>query len=356
MPHFRALFILKRREDYSDCDSYSRSGISTGLWNSARLVVEMLNSNGVEAKFIEVVDNNDIDREVTQYRPTHVFIEALWVVPEKFQVLTGLHPKVQWNIRMHSELPFLANEGIAMNWLLRYLEYPTVSICCNSERLLSEIRFIARHKLGITENEIRKRVWFGPNYYDPTNRSYPKKIPYADRSSINVGCFGAIRPLKNQLAQAFAALKFAEQQGRTLNFFINVGRVESRGDSVLRNIRDLFDHLKERGHRLVEVTWQPHEDFLDLVEQLDIGMQVSLTETFNIVAADMVACKIPLVTSSEVSWAIPFYADPNNVDDIYRKLCRVWRCRALVTAVNLRRLKEFARRSERIWLKMIDSR
>ena len=34
-----------------------------------------------------VVDNNGIDKEITEYKPTHVFIEGLWVVPEKFDVL-----------------------------------------------------------------------------------------------------------------------------------------------------------------------------------------------------------------------------------------------------------------------------
>src|SRR5688500_11649943 len=107
----RILFILKAR-DATNTYGYS-CGLSTGLLNSATFVQDMLDSNGFTTKLVVVIDNNDIDREVTAFRPTHVIIEALWVVPSKFQILKKLHPSVKWIVRLHSEAPFLANEGIA---------------------------------------------------------------------------------------------------------------------------------------------------------------------------------------------------------------------------------------------------
>ena len=67
----RILFILKRHN----------YGPSYGLLNSCGYISEALRRNGIESKSVEVTDNNDIDREVSQYQPTHVIIEALWVVP-----------------------------------------------------------------------------------------------------------------------------------------------------------------------------------------------------------------------------------------------------------------------------------
>src|SRR5215469_2549040 len=113
----RALFIVKRGQDVSG--GYSYSG-AFGLTNSAFFVVNTLREAGVKAKLVVVNDNNDIDKEVTTYRPSHVFIEALWVVPEKFQVLRNLHPNVKWVVRIHSDIPFLAHEGIAIDWIKRY--------------------------------------------------------------------------------------------------------------------------------------------------------------------------------------------------------------------------------------------
>jgi hypothetical protein len=40
-----------------------------------------------ESNIVVVLDNNEIDKYVTKYKPTHVIIEALWVVPTKFHIL-----------------------------------------------------------------------------------------------------------------------------------------------------------------------------------------------------------------------------------------------------------------------------
>lgn len=350
----RLLFIVKRREDYNDDESYSLKGISTGLWNSARLVVEMLNDQGIEANLVEVIDNNCIDREVTQYQPTHVIIEALWVVPEKFEVLIPLHKNVKWNIRMHSEIPFVANEGIAMKWLLEYLKFPNVSISCNSKRFLKEIRYLVHHKFNWINEETIEKVWYTPNYYNVFIANSEPSIPLEDRDYINIACFGAIRPLKNQLTQAIAAIQFANRIGKKLHFHINIGRFENKGDPVFKNIKDLFDHLQEQGHELKLHPWMVHEKFLKVMKHIDIGMQVSFTETFNIVSADMVACGVPMVVSSEVHWALPVFADPNDTTDIVSKLMFAWRFRVINVKLNRWRLKAYSKAAIKAWMSLLN--
>lgn len=113
----RVQFILKMNETYSFTHYCRRS---SGLWNSVSFLTASLRRLGIHVEQVEVKDNNDIDREVTRFKPNIVIIEALWVVPEKFDVLKKLHPKVKWLIHMHSGLPFLALEGIAMQWLREY--------------------------------------------------------------------------------------------------------------------------------------------------------------------------------------------------------------------------------------------
>ena len=93
----KVLFILKRREDFQ-ASKHSQIGLSTGLYNSASFVNDMLLANNIESNLEVVIDNNDIDRVVTKYRPTHVIIEALWVVPTKFAELQKIHPNVTWEI------------------------------------------------------------------------------------------------------------------------------------------------------------------------------------------------------------------------------------------------------------------
>jgi hypothetical protein len=186
----KILIILKRRHDY-DGDRHSHIGLSTGLYNSAQYVNEMLNNNGIFSKLSVVTDNNDIDREVTQFNPTHVIIEALWVVPEKFKILTKLHPDVKWIIRLHSQLPFIANEGNAMNWIAEYASFPNVIIGTNSKQMKNEVRFYLKTKMNWTDNEELERVIYLPNYYP---KVFKRKKIEKNKNYVDISCFGSVRP------------------------------------------------------------------------------------------------------------------------------------------------------------------
>lgn len=323
-PHVkpRVLFILKRRDDFNDCPSYSQNGLSTGLLNSATFVHDMLVNQGVDSKVVVVIDNNDIDKEVTLYRPTHVIIEALWVVPSKFEILRKLHPKVKWVIRYHSETPFIANEGIAMTWLHGYIRQPNVYLGVNAPRYMGEIKTILAAS-GLDDENINRRVFFLPNYY-PVPTFVRPHHQHTNQNHVNVGCFGAIRPLKNHLLQAIAALKFADIIGKALHFHVNIGRVEMKGDPILSNLKGLFEGIQENGHRLVIHNWAPHNKFLEIIKEMDVGLQVSFSETFNIVAADMVTMGVPIVVSSEIPWVRDGLADPTNSVSVAEAMAQAW--------------------------------
>lgn len=345
----KILFIVKKREIKSP---YSYCGFSSGLFNSASLLRELLTLNGIASKLVEVNDNNDIDREVTHFRPTHVIIEALWVVPEKFAVLTKLHPNVKWIIRNHSELPFLSSEGIAINWIHRYITYPKVIVASNSERTNEELRHLLHSAYpSFPIQRIHDSVIYLPNYY-PIEKK--KKPPFKDRPVVDVGCFGAIRPLKNQLIQAVAAIKFANCLGKKLRFHINTERVETYGEPVLKNIRALFDAQEK--HELVEHKWLNHHQFNDLVRQMDIGTQVSFSESFNITSADFIANGIPIVTSHEVFWNDSFLqANPTDSNDIANKMKLAYHFRKYwsIWTPGLRNLLKYNRKSQKKWLKIL---
>ena len=100
--------------------------------------------------------------------------------------------------------------------------------------------------------------------------------------------------------QALAAIKLAERIGKTLLFHINAGRTETKGEPVLNNLRGLFHQLYDRGHKLIEHEWTEREEFIQLCAKMDIGMQVSFSETFNIVGADIISQGVPLVGSAEI--------------------------------------------------------
>ncbi len=313
MRRHRLLFLLKKRTGYwGDPDEATPS---SGLRNSVFFLVDMLNGLGIDAKAVIVIDNNDIDREVKAFSPTVVIIEALWAVPSKFAVLTKLHPKVKWVIRVHSEIPFLAMEGISIEWLLDYVKYDNVFVSGNSPNLNAAIKNILLSAYE-SPNLVDEKNIYLPNCYVaddvPPRRTLPRK-------RLHIGCFGAVRPMKNQLMQAIAAMTYAESLGLPLVFHMNGTRLETGGSPVLKNIVALFDASPH--HHLKLHPWLNHAEFLKLVATLHIGMQVSLSESFNIVTADCVTVGVPALVSPAIYW-MPrrFMADPTNLADIVDKL------------------------------------
>lgn len=267
------LFIIKQFHDYD-----GKHTISNGLRSSARFVVDLLVSLGINAKLVEAVDGNSVDALVHENKPARVVLEALWVTPTKLAELKKLWPHVKWTIRIHSETAFLSSEGIAVEWINGYLA------------LGAEVAF---NSLEAQEDfsVAGPTVWL-PNYY-PLG---PHTGSTSDGRELNVGCFGAIRPLKNQLVQALGALKFARKTGRALRFHMNGTRQEQSGDSNLKNIQALL------GDHLVLHPWLDHDKFLELVKTMSLCLQVSLTESFNVTSADAVGLGVPLIGSNAIKW------------------------------------------------------
>lgn len=332
----RILFIIKKSAPYGSDKPYGQY-TGHGLRNSAKFIVDMLLDSGIEAKLVEVVDNNCISAEVHRYRPTIVVIEALWVVPEKFDVLRKLYPDIKWIVRIHSDLPFLAQEGIAMRWIFGYLDQRNVYVAFNKPETAHSIR-------SIVSQWHRHKVLLLPNFYPVSDRPHRSK----DSRLVKIGCFGAVRPMKNQLAQAVAAISYADQTDKLLEFHIN-GRCESGGSEVLKNLRDLFANTR---HRLVEHGWMTHPEFLKVLHQMDVAMAVSLSETFCIVAADAVSEGVPLVCSSEIPWASDASVVP--ATDVQSMVSRLLSFNCLTVAFvkwsNRRKLRKYSEVSRKIWL------
>jgi len=342
----KVLFILKRREDY-DPIKHIKINLSTGLYNSAKFMDDMLQFLKIESKLIVVPDNNSIDKEVTSFKPDYVIIEALWVVPTKFDILQKLHPKVKWIIRLHSEMPFMAGEGIAMDWIGDYSGFRNIIIACNSPRMLSEIRQYVSLRNNLTVEQVNQKVIYLPNYYP---QEYKTKIYHPELEYINVSCFGAVRPLKNHLVQAFAALEFARSINKKLRFHVNTGRIEMRGESARNNLRGLFEQLSHTGHQLINHEWAPREEFIKLCAKMDIGLQSSITETFNIVLADHVSQGVPIVACNEIPWADKScHAIPVNSDDITRVLIHVHNHAKLNVELNQSSLLDYTNETAKTW-------
>jgi hypothetical protein len=301
----RILFILKKRNN-----SY---GISYGLLNSCRFVCKVLEKHLGElitCNVVEVNDANDIDREVHQFKPHFVIIEALFVTPKKFTELFKLHPKVIWSVRIHSKAPFLAQEGMAFDWINDYINFTNsnkkFSVSTNNKEFVTDLSLI-----------YKTQVDYLPNLYPVTDGCTPPAPK--QKGVIHIASFGAIRPLKNQLEQAIAAIIFADKEKKILKFHMNTTRVEQNGEPILKNIRNLFKGTAK--HELVDHIWMKHDEFLKVVKTMQLGMQISFSESFNIITADFVDQCVPIITSIDIDWiGRLFQVNPTETDAIVNKL------------------------------------
>lgn len=360
----RVLFILKTRQHGPyGAWNYSPDGkpLASGLSVSATQMTYALDALGISNKIVQVVDNNSIDREVTAYRPTHVIIEAFWVVPDKFDILRKLHPNVRWIVRNHSKSDFLSHEGGMVGWAIDYVA-KGITLACNSPEATADFK-----RLAVSVGADPKYVVYLPNYYRAERPAlsercvavwrWLRKIGISggeqepkEEGVFKVGCFGAIRPLKNHLHQAMAAIEVADELGLKLKFHVNGNRVEGKAESILGSLRAIFKRYPN--HELVELGWMGHEEFTVFSATMDVLLQVSNSETFNIVAADAVAGGVPVVVSDEIPWlGGEYHANPNDVADIARKLLHVWENsgNGELQADQLWQLIHYGHRSAELW-------
>lgn len=351
------LFILKRRHDYDSDPSYSNSyQIATGMWNSAMFVVQALNERGVVADIDMVVDGNGIDAVVTAGNPKIVVIEGIWATPAKMAELMALgrHAGRIWVTRVHSEIPFLAGEGNAMDWIAQYLALGTI-VAPNAPRAHNQLLAYGR-SIGYTELELQTLLPLLPNCFPTDFRSITSaELDTSAKPALDIACFGAYRPLKNHLQQALMAIRFAEGLGKTVRFHVNT-RQDSGGAPSFKNVQGVFNALPAGSHELVLHPWEDRETFLSSLQQTDLLMQLSFSETFNIVAADATWVGRPVLASSEIPWLYPLTGEPANHTQALKVLETIWSNKSFFVNQNRSRLRAYAERSARVWERYVSTR
>lgn len=348
-----ALFLLKQNTSYG-CYDYTASPIvpsttnmqaASGMWNSANMVVEFLQSLSIGATAEIVIDGNAIDNRVTNLDPEVVFIEGLWVSPEKLTELLQIprHQTRQWIVRIHSDLPFLATEGVAFSWIKQYLDIG-VKIAPNSQRLYRELKVLFK-MMGLSDEAISESLIYLPNCY-PTDFPTLQPMNLQSKDTLDIACFGAVRVLKNHVMQAFVAMEFAKKNNKKLRWHFN-DRIGSGGQGPYNNMIALMTDIPDV--ELVPHEWETREEFMESLSEIDILMQLSMSETMNIVAADATFAGKPILVSSEIAWAHPLFGDVNNSDKNLNVLQMIFNKPSLFVQLNRDGLRSYAQTSEYIW-------
>lgn len=285
----------------------SHIGLGVSALNSAKV----LKKAGISADVWPILGTKTIADRIrsSSPRPTHVIIGAPWLPTLDLQVLVFSHPGIHFAIVCHSNVGFLQADPQAIKNFREDLDLEqgalNFSAAGNSNRFASWIQ----------ASYSRPCAWL-PNLYFLEQAAPPHRRPWPNSNRLKVGVFGALRPLKNHLSAAAAVLEIANDLHLEAELSINVGRVEG-GYVVLRALHAMLDNSPQV--KLREIEWHHWPQFRAIVRSMDLLMQPSFTETFNMVTADGAAEGIPSVVSEAIDWAPSSWkADVDDALDIAR--------------------------------------
>jgi glycosyltransferase involved in cell wall biosynthesis len=283
-------------KNFASWTGLSHIGLNVAALTNARV----LNQNGIHATVFPVKNNIDLVDAINEYNRehevglTHVVISAPWLSRRDMEALIQGFPQIQFAVESHSNVGFLQADPQGMRVLREVQElarlYPNIKTAGNSARFVDWMRLAYSEPVALLPNlyplvPVSNRHWDG-------------------KRTVKIGIFGAVRPQKNFMTAAAAAVAMYRM--------LNVGHAfipvelhmscggEGDGGNVSYAITELCAHIP--GFTLIRHSWGPWEEFIELIAQMDIMLQPSYTESFNMITADGIFVGVPSVVSTAITW------------------------------------------------------
>jgi len=295
-------------KNFASWTGLSHIGLNVAALTNARV----LRRHGIKTSVLPVKHNIDLVDEIKDYERehqhsfTHVIISAPWLSEMDMESLIEGFPRIQFVIESHSNVGFLQADPLGMRHLLDALElaktHDNIRVGGNSLRF---VRWM--------EKVYKTKIVYLPNLY-PLSGVVEKT--WDGVSTVKIGIFGAIRPLKNFMTAAAGAAAIQAILDVPVEIHMSFGG-EGDGGDVGRAIVAMCSGIQ--GITLVKHPWRPWEEFVEIVGKMDLLLQPSYTESFNMVTADGIYCGVPSVVSSAITW-VPedWKADSDDAMDIAR--------------------------------------
>jgi glycosyltransferase involved in cell wall biosynthesis len=282
-----------------------------GLNVAGYATAQVLRDHGVECTVIPVRHNVDLVTGIYTYnnnhdKPlTHVVISAPWLSVYDLKSLLIHFPKTEFAVLSHSNVGFLQADPCGVELIRYYLrltrEFDNFRVGANSERLFQWLQRVMDGDAVLL-----------PNLY-PATQAQPEKHWYGT-SPLRIGAFGAVRPEKNFMTAAAAAILIQKLTKVNVELHMSAGG-EGGGERTMQAIDQLI--AGDRKITLIRHDWCLWPDFIKLVRQMDLLLQPSYTESFNMVTADGIIMGVPSVVSPAIDWAPESWkADSDDVNEV----------------------------------------
>lgn len=263
-----------------------------GLGVSALNTSKVLKRHGVAVAAFAINSVVDLDKYLLAHpATTNVVISAAWLPVLELGHLVVRFPHVEFAVNIHSNVGFLQADANGVKLLGAYVhlqkELLNFRVSGNSQEFvdwLTEVYSVEAEYL--------------PNLYNLDSTTQENR-PLYNGGTIRIGAFGACRPLKNFMTAAAAAIAISKELRVPVDFVMNGGRPDG-GSSIERAIAALI--ASQPNVTLKVLNWAAWPDFLDVIEGLHLMMQVSYTESFNMVTADGIGKGVPSVVSDAIGW------------------------------------------------------
>jgi glycosyltransferase involved in cell wall biosynthesis len=270
---------------------------SIGLGVNSQLTASALRQNGIDALAAAITGGEELRRLLELYTTAQiVVVEGFWISPDELAAIAADYPRVQFLARCHSQIAFLQIEPGSL---------------CRIRDVLTHSQRLANLRLSGNSRrftEFASEAWAGdpsggqvvylPNLY-PTPAFTPEaKPPIGDRP-LKLASFGALRLQKHHTVAAAAAAIVARRLG-PVQFFINRGRSDPGRESIFDAIAYTLKGVPQI--ELKPVDWLHAAEFRRLTAAMDLCLQMSSSETFNLVTADAAASGVPSVVGEALDW------------------------------------------------------
>lgn len=285
------------RDNRAHCPGLSHRGLGV----SSQLICNYLRKHHIRAECFPVDGHGMIEaRLAADPSITHLVVMAPWMDPLKLAEWCAKYPETRFAVTCHSNLAFLQADRTA-------------------SRLLPQYAALSRsvHNFWLAGNAYALSCWAGivhhapvltlPNLYWVDSAKWKPHLPWRG-GTLDIGMFGAVRHLKNLSTGAGATLLLQRQLHCRIRLHVNSGRVEGGDINVARQMVECDPHVD-----WIEAPWMDWPEFTQYVAGMNLLLQPSLTESFNIVTADGVANGVCSVVGPAIAWAPhDWHANPDD--------------------------------------------
>lgn len=293
-PQFKTIRVILCYKAYIKNPNVSHIGLGVAALNTCA----ELRSRGIWTEVQPLNDAQDLENVLakTANDPvpiSHVVISAPWIFTALLQGAVSRFPSVQFACTTHSNVGFLGADPTSMR-LIR--EYTDVQRQCSNFSLAANSRRFTGWFLrayGLTPMYL-------PNLYHLKDSSNQR--PAYRGGVLRIGSFGAVRTLKNHTTAAAAALEISRRLGVDTEFWMNSGRIEggSHAANIIETVKQMFYGIPNATFK--QSAWSSWAEFRRVIRSMNLLLQPSHTESFNMVTADGVAEGVPSVVSDAIEW------------------------------------------------------